>query len=101
VARLLGRENLITREIDRLQGCRAYGIKAPAPICADGGEMPVEPGDQADCQIVQAPSAAGTRLVADIVGGLAARADRDEDAEIRLTYRELSALIEDAVRNIR
>ena len=103
VARLLGRENLITREeVDRLQGLRGtYGIKAPAPICADGSEMPGEPGDQADCQIVQAPSATGTRLVADIVGGLAARADRDEDAEIRLTYRELSALIEDAVRSLR
>jgi L-fuculose-phosphate aldolase len=103
VARLLGRENLITREeVDRLQGLRGtYGIKAPAPICADGSEMPGELGDQADCQIVQAPSATGTRLVADIVGGLAARADRDEDAEIRLTYRELSALIEDAVRSLR
>src|SRR5213079_2457025 len=37
VARLLGRENLITRqEVERLQGLRgSYGIKAPAPICAD------------------------------------------------------------------
>src|ERR671912_2466945 len=37
VARLLGRENLISREeVDRLQGLRGtYGIKAPAPICAD------------------------------------------------------------------
>src|SRR5438046_681736 len=36
VARLLGRENLLSREeVDRLQGLRGtYGIKAPAPICA-------------------------------------------------------------------
>src|SRR5581483_3986666 len=34
VARLLGRENLISRdEVERLQGLRdTYGIKAPAPI---------------------------------------------------------------------
>src|SRR6185312_15035669 len=37
VARLLGRENLISREeVMRLQELRdSYGIKAPAPICAD------------------------------------------------------------------
>ena len=37
VARMLGRENLITRqEVERLQGLRGmYGIKSPAPICAD------------------------------------------------------------------
>ena len=37
VARLLGRENLIAREeVERLQELRGtYGIKAPAPICAD------------------------------------------------------------------
>src|SRR6058998_3533289 len=37
VARLLGRENLIAREeVQRLQELRStYGIKAPAPICAD------------------------------------------------------------------
>ena len=42
VARLLGRENLIAREeVERLQELRGtYGIKAPAPICADpsGGD---------------------------------------------------------------
>jgi L-fuculose-phosphate aldolase len=99
VARLLGREHLITREeVDRLQELRGtYGIKAPAPICADGSEPPM---DQADCQIVQAPSAKGTRLVADVLGRIPAQAP-DADAEIRLTYRELSALIEDAIRNLR
>src|SRR6188508_1682534 len=37
VARLLGGENLIAREeVERLQQLRGtYGIKAPAPICAD------------------------------------------------------------------
>src|ERR1700716_1870664 len=37
VARLLGRENLLSREeVMRLQDLRgSYGIKAPAPICAD------------------------------------------------------------------
>src|SRR5437588_10710955 len=40
VARLLGRENLIARdEVTRLQDLRgAYGIKAPAPICAETAE---------------------------------------------------------------
>src|SRR5438045_490840 len=37
VARLLGRENLIAREeLNRIQELRGtYGIKSPAPICAD------------------------------------------------------------------
>ena len=89
VARLLGRENLISRdEVDRLQGLRdTYGIKAPAPICAtdDTARNP------ADCQVVEAPVGIGSRLVP----------SDNPDGEIRLTYRELSALIEDAVRNLR
>ena len=122
VARMLGRENLITRqEVNRLQQLRGmYGIKSPAPICADPASVDIGAdgagaGEAVDCQIVRAPSAAsspGTRLVADIIGG-----DRfplgvwrpvpdgttrpDGDGEIRLTYRELSALIEDAIRNLR
>ena len=117
VARLLGRENLISREeVMRLQGLRdTYGIKAPAPICADEDL----PQDQAACQVVQAPSSPASRLVPDVLGqpsdppALArgtwasfgqvspkpsAKAD---DGEIRLTYRELSALIEDAIRSLR
>ena len=37
VARMLGRENLLSRdEVTRLQGLRdTYGIKAPAPVCVD------------------------------------------------------------------
>ncbi len=96
VARILGRENLIARdEVERLQGLRdTYGIKAPAPICAVDEITP----DPAGCQVVEAPVGAGARLVPDMVRSTAAR---DGDAEIRLTYRELQQLIEDAIRSLR
>jgi L-fuculose-phosphate aldolase len=86
VARLLGGERLLSREeVFRLQGLRGnYGIASPAPICVDPGAP-----NPLDCQVVQAPSAPGTRLVADV------------DGEIRLTYGELTSLIEDAVRNLK
>jgi len=97
VARLLGRENLISREeVERLQGLRGtYGIKAPAPICP-----PDDAGAEADaaCQVVQAPAGTGSRLIPDVALQLPPGVG---DGEIRLTYRELSALIEDAVRNLR
>jgi L-fuculose-phosphate aldolase len=99
VARLLGTEHLISREeVMRLQELRGtYGIKAPAPICADPDTpMPAE----AECQVVEAPAGAGARLVPDIVGRTAYERDGDE-GEIRLTYRELSALIEEAIRSLR
>jgi L-fuculose-phosphate aldolase len=91
VARLLGRENLISREeVERLQALRgSYGIKAPAPICADDETV------ADNCQVVQAPPGDGQRLIPDVLTG-----DGD-DREIRLTYRQLSALIEDALRNLR
>jgi L-fuculose-phosphate aldolase len=102
VARLLGRENLISREeVMRLQELRGtYGIKAPAPICAETG-ADAGFGSAADpsCQTVQAPSSPGARLVPEIFSG-APKAPAGSE-EIRLTYRELSALIEDAVRNLR
>jgi len=96
VARMLGRENLISREeVNRLQGLRGtYGIKAPAPICAD-------PAEDATCQTVQAPEGDGQRLIPDVMSAGNARVPPSDDAEIRLTYRELSALIEDAIRNLR
>jgi L-fuculose-phosphate aldolase len=101
VARLLGRENLIAREeVDRLQGLRGtYGIKAPAPICAD---EPL-PDAAAICQVVEAPPGGGQRLVPDVMvpGGGEPAARDSGDGEIRLTYRELSALIEDAIRSLR
>jgi L-fuculose-phosphate aldolase len=97
VARLLGRENLLSREeVLRLQDLRGtYGITAPAPICADDETGTPEAGtENADCQVVQAPRGGGLRLVPRPEG-------HDEDAEIRLTYRQLSALIEDALRSLR
>ncbi len=121
VARMLGRENLISRdEVLRLQQLRGtYGIKAPAPICAtDDGPS----SNQADCQVVQAPESTGPRLVTNVItpghdspsasppslaGQPAAsyggrRPGLDGGAgEIRLTYRELSQLIEDAIRALR
>jgi L-fuculose-phosphate aldolase len=104
VARLLGRENLIAREeVERLQDLRGtYGIKAPAPICADELAPPSSADAAALCQIVEAPPGGGQRLVPDVVvPGVADGARADGDAEIRLTYRELSALIEDAIRSLR
>ena len=94
VARLLGGERILSREeVFRLQDLRGtYGIAAPSPICTD----PV-PGTPADCQVVQAPSAPGQRLVPDYAAFPHVPADR----EIRLTYGELTALIEDAIRNLR
>jgi L-fuculose-phosphate aldolase len=96
VARTLGRENLLSRdEVDRLQGLRGmYGIASPAPICAD--ETPTGAGDQLDCQVVQAPLS-DARLVPHTLQP----PPTGTDAEIRLTYRELTALIEDAVRQLK
>ena len=82
----------------RLQELRgSYGIKAPAPICTDDQTV-------ADvCQVVQAPAGDGRRLIPDDVDGVAVPPNplAKPETEIRLTYRELSALIEDAIRNLR
>jgi L-fuculose-phosphate aldolase len=107
-ARLLGGERLIAQEeVLRLQNLRGlYGIASPAPICLDdvdaaGAGAP----DDATCQVVRSPAAPGTRLVPDPASGAPIAAARDrippDDEEIRLTYRELAALIEDAVRRLR
>src|SRR3954464_9970397 len=78
VARMLGRENLISRdEVMRLQELRGtYGIKAPAPICLDA-DVPGQSAqvvvagagqDDATCQTVQAPAGTGSmRLVPDLI----------------------------------
>jgi L-fuculose-phosphate aldolase len=97
VARTLGREHLLSRsEVDRLQGLRGmYGIASPAPICTDEAAAPLTDGQLA-CQVVQAPEVTGTRLVPDRPA--ASSGPPAQDGEIRLTYRELSALIEDAVK---
>jgi L-fuculose-phosphate aldolase len=102
VARMLGRENLIARdEVLRLQALRGtYGIKAPAPICATDEDSAAA---AADCQVVQSPEGVGSRLVANVMNqGQAPRTGFEPDGgEIRLTYRELSQLIEDAIRALR
>ena len=94
VARLLGGERLLSREeVDRLQGLRGmYGIASPAPIC-EPDRSPL--GDPANCQTVFAPETDGARLVHDRRGTVG------HDGEIRLTYRELTALIEAAVRELK
>jgi len=118
VARLLGRENLLSREeVMRLQELRgSYGIQAPAPICPDPSTGPgVVTGEDATCQTVQAPRGSGERLVADVISdsppslgstlqpSYGGRPPQSSEAagEIRLTYRELSALLEDAIRSLR
>ena len=101
VARLLGRENLLSREeVLRLQDLRGtYGITAPAPICPPEVVAADATGSgDAECQVVQAPSGGGSRLVPDVVRPAG---DAGGEGEIRLTYRELSALIEDAIRQLR
>jgi L-fuculose-phosphate aldolase len=119
VARLLGREHLISRdEVERLQGLRgSYGIAAPAPLCTDPAQVAAT--DQVLCQILESPESPNGRLVPDVTGALAL-SERSEskglprigldaqraqgvgrDTEIRLTYGELTALIEDAIRNLR
>jgi L-fuculose-phosphate aldolase len=88
VARMLGGERLLSREeVGRLETLRgSYGIASPAPICPEPSGA-----DPLDCQVVLSPRApAGQRLVRESDGG-----------EIRLTYSELTALIEDAVRSLK
>jgi len=100
VARMLGGERLLSREeVARLEKLRgSYGIAAPAPICPEPSGA-----DQLDCQVVQSPiSASGERLVPDRLRDASRRPPGvGPDDEIRLTYSELQALIEDAVRNLR
>ena len=102
VARLLGRENLIAREeVLRLQELRgSYGIQAPAPICADDTAAPERSGGlsgRAGARRWRIASGARRARAC----GTARSADGEARGEIRLTYRELSELIEDAIRNLR
>jgi L-fuculose-phosphate aldolase len=99
VARLLGREHLISREeVERLQGLRGmYGIAAPAPLCADPSDATAA-ADQILCQVLEAPESPSARLVPDVASTLR---QASRDGEIRLTYGELTALIADAVKNLR
>jgi L-fuculose-phosphate aldolase len=102
VARLLGGERLLSREeVGRLEKLRgSYGIASPAPICPDPVASLV--AEAIDCQVVQSPvSTTGERLVPDGIGTGGQGAIGSGDREIRLTYSELTALIEDAVKNLR
>ncbi len=95
VARLLGRERLLSREeVARLQSLRdRYGIASPAPICPD----PAPAGASgSECQVVIAPSAPGERLVTDTHASSPVGAG----GEIRLTYAQLTALIDETVREL-
>jgi len=98
VARQLGGEYLLSRdEVGRLQGLRGmYGIASPAPVCADPAQAGT--GDQASCQVLEAPISATERLVLNVPAAAQAPAP---DGEIRLTYRQLTDLITDAVRSLR
>jgi L-fuculose-phosphate aldolase len=101
VARMLGREHLLSREeVGRLQALRgSYGIASPAPICP----APDPASAEADptCQVLYAPSAPGERLVPDMnVTASSSRVPVGTDGSIRLTYDQLTALIDDAVRQL-
>jgi L-fuculose-phosphate aldolase len=104
VARLLGREHLLSRdEVERLQGLRGtYGIAAPAPICPDPDERagPIDP----TCQVVVSPPSTGDRLVPVRTGEAppdSTLVDRAGPAgEIRLTYAQLTTLIDETVGQI-
>ena len=109
VARQLGGERLLSREeVNRLQGLRdRYGIASPAPLCHPDREGGSESED-VNCQAIDAPSQTGARLVeAQPVGSGGAETGDfhfgplGSDDEIRLTYRELTALITDAVKQLR
>jgi L-fuculose-phosphate aldolase len=104
-ARLLGGERLLPlHEVQRLQELRGmYGIASPAAICADEADGQTDP---VTCQVIRAPVAPDQRLVherdAETTTADAPRAVRRlDEQEIRLTYRELTVLIEDAVRHLR
>ena len=74
----------------------SYGAASrPAEFCADGAE-----DDDANCQIIQAPSSPNARLVQD-EANLKTSDGTGKESEIRLTYRELTALIEDAVKSVK
>jgi len=99
VARMLGREHLLSREeVERLQALRGrYGIAAPAPICPDPS-----PADDPTCQVIVAPSSPGARLVPDtsVANRPSSRVSVGTDGEIRLTYGQLTALVDEAVRQL-
>ena len=101
VARTLGGERMLSREeVMRLQDLRGmYGIASPAPICPEGSEDQTS-DDDVSCQVLHAPSSPNDRLVT-VTSESAEPPTLGRDGEIRLTYRELTALIEEAVKQLR
>ncbi len=99
VARMLGGEQLLSREeVGRLQQLRGtYGIASPAPICSDPA-----PGGDVDptCQVVIAPHAPGEQLVSPAAAQSGMPVGVGTNGEIRLTYGQLTALIDEAVRQL-
>ena len=99
VARQLGREHLLSRgEVERLQELRGtYGIAAPAPICPDPGAgrrgRPVLPGHRR-ARVGRGAARGGHAAWA------AAPLTVGTDGEIRLTYAQLTELIDEAVRQL-
>ena len=92
VTRQLGRENLLSRE----EVAPAAGTAGKLRDQVAGADLrgrfrdSRSNADQASCQIVEAPASRGARLIP--------TDPADLDGEIRLSYRELTALIEDAVK---
>jgi len=105
VARLLGGERLLAQhEVKRLASLRGmYGIASPGGICIDDAGT-AGAADEASCQAVRAPESPDERLVpedrAEALMMSARSARPGDDTEIRLTYRQLTALIEEAVRSL-
>ncbi len=98
VARTLGRENLLSRdEVTRLQNLRGmYGISSPAPICAD------DSAPEAAVPGRRGPGRRARRLVPDTPAlPPGSGAPLGTGGEIRLTYGQLTALIDEAVRSVR
>ena len=98
VARLLGGERLLSREeVERLQGLRGmYGIavagadlSAATRRCGDPAQLSdrAGAGQRRRARLGRRPPTSGGAT--------------DGDGEIRLTYRELTALIEAAVRELK
>ena len=102
VARQLGRENLLSREeVGRLQQLRdRYGIAAPAPICPDPVSDAAAAAEGPACQVIFSPSAPGDRLVPDLPVGHEPAGSVGTSGEIRLTYAQLTSLIDEAVREV-
>jgi L-fuculose-phosphate aldolase len=98
VARQLGREHVLSREeVMRLQALRgSYGISSPASICPDPS-----PETDPSCQVIYAPSSPDARLVPETnLAPPQVPPSIGSEGEIRLTYAQLTELIDEAVAEI-